>query len=605
MPRGAGIRYVDGPRLRRSLLAAADWVAAGRDELNRLNVFPVPDGDTGTNLSLTLREVAQGLRDLGDAPPPSLPQVTEAMAEASVRGARGNSGMLLSQFLLGLREGLGDRLTAGTRDLAQAIQLGVDRLQESLDEPVEGTILTVAREAADEAALARDQPDFTVFLRRLVERAQQALQRTPDLLPVLKAAGVVDAGAEGFVRFLDGIKRLIEEGPVAQGAVDRLVPNAAAQADVAPERDYQFCTEVTVRSPGLPSNAEVRHALRRLGGSIVVLQTGNLLKAHIHTDAPDAVFALGAGWGTVESTRAEDVRAQQRALRARRSIVFVTDTACDLPDALVLEHGIGLVPTQLILDGRVYRDRVELTSAEFFARLRSGCDASTSQPTPQAFEDAFRDAVRAGDHVIAVVLSRLLSGTYASAEGAARRVDPEGQRITVLDSRSASLGEGLLVLRGLELAAQGWTPAAIARELVRVRDQSGALFTVDNFERLVRSGRVGRVRAWLGTKLDAKPIMGFALDGTVAPLGRARGRVAVRRRLLELLDRALAGRPRALRLGVAHADVPEFARELAAELAERYRPTQCLVSPITPVMAAHTGIGAWGVCYQIEDGTNA
>jgi len=115
---------------------------------------------------------------------------------------------------------------------------------------------------------------------------------------------------------------------------------------------------------------------------------------------------------------------------------------------------------------------------------------------------------------------------------------------------------------------------------------------------------VGRVRAWLGTKLNAKPIMGFALDGAVAPLGRARGRVAVRRRVLELLDRALAGAPRALRLGVAHADIPEFARDLAAELAERYRPTQCIVSPITPVIAAHAGIGAWGVFHQIEDGTN-
>ena len=202
------------------------------------------------------------------------------------------------------------------------------------------------------------------------------------------------------------------------------------------------------------------------------------------------------------------------------------------------------------------------------------------------------------------MLSRLLSGTYASAEAAARRVDPEGRCITVLDSRSASLGEGLLVLRGLDLAAQGWSPGAVGRELVRVRDQSGGLFTVDNFERLVRSGRVGRVRAWLGTKLNAKPIMGFALDGAVAPLGRARGRVAVRRRVLELLDRALAGAPRALRLGVAHADIPEFARDLAAELAGRYRPTQCIVSPITPVIAAHAGIGAWGVFHQIEDGTN-
>src|SRR5438046_7687090 len=116
MTRGTGITYVDGPRLRRALLAAADWVAAGRDELNRLNVFPVPDGDTGTNLCLTLRAVAQALRVLGDAP---LPQVTATMAQASVRGARGNSGMMLSQFLLGLQEGIGNRLSAGARDLAR------------------------------------------------------------------------------------------------------------------------------------------------------------------------------------------------------------------------------------------------------------------------------------------------------------------------------------------------------------------------------------------------------------------------------------------------------------------------------------------------------
>ncbi len=133
MGAGVSIGYVNGPRFRRSLLAAADWVAAGRDELNRLNVFPVPDGDTGTNMCLTLRAVAQALRDLGDdhAPLP-LPRVTQAMAQASVRGARGNSGMMLSQFLLGFQEGLGERLRASAADLAVAIRVGFDRLQASL-----------------------------------------------------------------------------------------------------------------------------------------------------------------------------------------------------------------------------------------------------------------------------------------------------------------------------------------------------------------------------------------------------------------------------------------------------------------------------------------
>src|SRR3989454_5279276 len=237
--RGTGITYVDGPRLRRALLAAADWVAAGRDELNRMNVFPLPDGDTGTTLCLTLRAVARALRARGDAP---LPHVTATLAGAIVRGARGNSGMLLSQFLLGLEEGLGDRHTASARDLARAIGRAFDRLEGSLDDPVEGTILTVAREAADEAARAGEEPDLTVFMRRLVTRAQQALERTPQLLAVLKAAGVVDAGALGFVRFLDGVKRLIEEGQVAQGAVDRLVPHAAAQTEV--ERSEEHTSEL-------------------------------------------------------------------------------------------------------------------------------------------------------------------------------------------------------------------------------------------------------------------------------------------------------------------------------------------------------------------------
>jgi uncharacterized protein len=595
---GTGIAYVDGPRLRRSLLAAADWVAAARDDLNRLNVFPVPDGDTGTNMCLTLRAVAQALRELGDAP---LPSVTAAMAQASVRGARGNSGMMLSQFLLGLRDGLGNRVTANAADLAHAIQTGFDRLEGSLDEPVEGTILTVVRETAAEAGAARGERDLRVFVHRMVERAELALAHTPDLLASLKAAGVVDAGAKGFVRFLDGVQRLIEEGHLAEGAVDRLSPDAAAATEVASERDYQFCTEVMVRGAALPATAEVRRALRELGGSIVVLQTGDLLKAHVHTDTPDRVFALGGGWGAVEYTKAEDMRAQHQKLVQKRPIAFVTDTACDLPDSVVFEHGIGLVPTQLILDDRVYQDRLEVTPPEFFERLRQGADASTSQPSPQAFEEAYRDALRSAERVVAVILAKALSGTYASAEGAAKRIAPD--RITVVNSRSASLGEGLLVLLGVELAQAGWAPEAIARELDRVRDRSGGFFTVDNFERLVRSGRVSRVRAWLGARLNVKPIMTITRDGVIEPAGRARGRPAARERILALLDQALTPRPRALRLGVVHADLPGFAVELRDDLVARYRPRTCLVSPITPVIAAHAGIGAWGVFYQVEDGT--
>ena len=302
---------------------------------------------------------------------------------------------------------------------------------------------------------------------------------------------------------------------------------------------------------------------------------------------------------SLESTKADDMRAQHQALQARRPIAFVSDTACDLPDELVLQYDIGLVPLQLIVAERSYRDRLELTAAEFFRRLRAGLDASTSQPAPQAFTDAYRDAARGADRVIAVIVSSALSGTHGNADAAARRFDTG--RVTVVDSRSASLGEGLLVIRGVELAAAGWQADAIVRELERVRSHSGGLFTVDNFERLVRSGRLGRGRAWLGTKLNLKPVMALTMEGRIEPVGRVRGRDAARRRILELLDHALTPRPRTLRLGVAHGDIPEFAEALRVELVARYRPMQCLVTPITPVIAAHAGIGAWGVFYQNED----
>ena len=168
MPRG--IAYVDGPRLARSMYAAADWVYAGREEINRLNVFPVPDGDTGTNFSLTLRSVADALRARGDAP---LGETAQTAARAAVLGARGNSGMMLAHFLLGFSESIGQRVTATAADVARALRRGADTLYTSLDEPREGTILTVARDAASAAEKAAETSgDIAEFMRRLLAEGQ-------------------------------------------------------------------------------------------------------------------------------------------------------------------------------------------------------------------------------------------------------------------------------------------------------------------------------------------------------------------------------------------------------------------------------------------------
>jgi hypothetical protein len=602
-----GIAYVDGPRLARSLFAAADWVAAGREEINRINVFPVPDGDTGTNFSLTLRAVADALRALGDAP---LPDTARTTARAAVLGARGNSGMMLAHFLMGFAESLGDRPTATTGDIARALRQGADRLYESLDDPREGTILTVAREAAAAAErAAAETSDIGEFMRRLLAEGEVALARTPELMAVLKEAGVVDAGGKGFVRMIEGVVRYIEGDPIlalpdAGGSGGQAVQIPAAGIEIAAERDFQFCTEVLVRGEHLPPANEVRAAMHGFGGSVVVAVLSDILKIHVHTDTPEAVFSYAARWGRVETTKADDMRAQHRRLAHadRRPVAVVTDSSADLADSVLDRHHIAIVPLQVVFGNETFRDRVELRPDEFYRRLRIARELpTTSQPSPAEFVRVLRDARSEADEVVGVLLSGSLSGTYASAQAAVRAAGISG--VHLVDSRSASLGVGMLALRGAELAEAGWAGADIAAELERVRGQAGMLLTVDRYDNLLRSGRVSRGKAWIAGMLDVKPILSLDSDGRVVPVDRVRGRDQLVPRVLALLEKRLTPRPRVVRFGVVHTAAPEMAERVRTALVAAYRPRDCFVTLATGVLGTHVGEGAWAIFYQVEDGT--
>jgi hypothetical protein len=600
-----GIGYVDGPRLTRAVVAAADWVAAGREEINRINVFPVPDGDTGTNFTLTLRAVADALRALGDAP---LSETARTMSRAAVLGARGNSGMMLAHFLLGFTEALGERASASAPDIARAIRRGSDCLYESLDNPREGTILSVARDAAVAAEpIAAETRDIGEFMRRLLEEGEAALARTPELLAVLKEAGVVDAGGKGFVRMLEGVVRYIHGDPIlsAEPATDSLAPFAApaGDVDVTVEQDFQYCTEVLVRGERLPPANEVRTAMHAFGGSTVVALVGDILKIHVHTDTPEAVFNYAARWGRIDAKKAEDMRVQHRRLAhvERRPVAIVADSSADLPDAVLDRHRISLVPLQVMFGDSTFRDRVELRPEEFYRRLRQTTQLpTTSQPAPAAFLQAFRDAGQEANEVVAVLLGSNLSGTFGSAQAALRAGEMEN--VHLVDTRTASFGVGLLALRAAELAESGWTGTRIAAEITRLTSQGGMLLTVERYDNLLRSGRISRGKAWLAGMLDVKPILSFDAEGRVVPIERVRGRENLEARILALLQERLTPRPRVVRFGIAHADAPETAERIRAALMRTYQPRDCFVTLATGVLGTHVGPGAWGIFYQVEDG---
>jgi DegV family protein with EDD domain len=445
-------------------------------------------------------------------------------------------------------------------------------------------------------------------MTRLLEEGEVALARTPELMAVLKEAGVVDAGGKGFVRMLEGVVRYIHGDPILVGAqlaeLERDVQAPAAAVSVSAERDFQYCTEVLVRGDSLPPGNEVRSAMQAFGGSTVVAVMGDILKIHVHTDTPQAVFTYAERWGRIDTTKAEDMRVQHRRLAhgRRRAVSIVTDSSADLPDSVLDKHGIALVPLQVVFGDSTFRDRVELKPQDFYRRLRASSELpTTSQPAPAAFIQAFRDALQEAGEVVAVLLGSSLSGTFASAQAAVRAAELSG--VHLVDSRLASLGVGLLALRGAELAAAGWRGAQIASELTRLRSKCGMLLTVDRYDNLLRSGRISRSKAWLAGMLDVKPILSFDEQGQVVPVERVRGRENLEARALALLDQRLTPRPERVRFGVAHADAPEAARRISTILVERYRPQDCFVTLATGVLGTHVGPGAWGIFYQVEDGS--
>jgi DegV family protein with EDD domain len=306
----------------------------------------------------------------------------------------------------------------------------------------------------------------------------------------------------------------------------------------------------------------------------------------------------------VESTKADDMRAQHRRLAhpERRPVAIVTDSSADLADPVLDRHHIALVPLQVVFGGETFRDRVELKPEEFYRRLRTARDLpTTSQPAPAEFVRVLRDARAEADEVIAVLLAGALSGTFASAQAAVRAAGISS--VHLVDSRSASLGLGMLALRGAELAESGWPAEAIARELERVRGQSGMLLTVDTYDNLLRSGRVSRGKAWIAGMLDVKPVLSLDEGGRVVPVDRVRGRANVVPRVLGLLERRLTPRPKVVRFGVVHADAPDVAERVRTALVAAYRPRDCFVSLATGVLGTHVGPGAWAIFYQVEDGT--
>ena len=592
---------LDGLQLADVLRAGIYRLFEKTDHLNKINVFPVPDGDTGTNMSLTLSAV---LASLDRAPEPHAGSMLVRAADAALDGARGNSGAILAQFLLGLGDGAGHLARLSTGEFANALRKGAAYARDALAQPREGTILTVLREfsLAAEAQVPLSSGFPSLFANSL-SRVREALEATRGQLEELRAANVVDAGALGFVEVLEGMRRFLETGELGK-VVTPVHSGDESMAGTAPpavDQDYRFCTECLVNASA-DQEIDLRHlreTLSAIGASLVVSGSKRKAKIHVHVDDPEQVFRIAENFGVVSGQKADDMRMQQSAAHHRKTqrTAVVTDSGADIPEEFVERLGIHVVPVRIHFANHSYLDKVSMTPTEFYRELVSNpAHPKTSQPPPGDFRRMFEFLASHYEAVVSVNLTSRHSGTWDAANKAAQRVGAEGKPVAAIDSRNASVGQGLIAVAAAEAAIAGADPQDVTAAIQAAAERTQTFALLGSIDFAVRGGRVPAIVGKVARLLSLNVILRTYPDGLIRAGGGLMGSHRLRSRFVRFVVRRCGfdARRESLRIFVGHGGKPQEGQLLAQELEQRFPAGSvefCALTDMGPAIGVHGGPG--------------
>ncbi len=587
----AGIIALDGERLALALRAGIRRLIACQEHLNKINVFPVPDGDTGTNMTLTMGAVLSALRE---HPSAHAGQVVTAVADAAIDGARGNSGAILAQFFVGLAERLATLPVFTTRTLADGAAGGARSAREALSEPREGTLLTVLTDFAVQLATLTQAglSEFAPVFREVLARLRVALERTREQLEVLANANVVDAGAQGFVELIQGMTDYFDGRAVVDDAPIVVEHDSQDAAGTEIDLTHRFCTECIITGTEIDQR-HLREALARLGSGVVVAGTARKAKVHVHVNEPRAVFRLAREFGALSGQKADDMRRQQDAAhhRHRRGVAVVVDSGADIPEQELERLEIHMVPLRVHFGERSYLDKVAMRPEEFYRELATNPQLpKTSQPPPGDFRRIFEFLASHYETVVSINVTARASGTLAAAQGAAERVRAHG-KVIVIDSRNASLGQGLLAIFAAECAQAGMNGQQVSDAVQAMLPRTLTLGLLRTLDFAVRGGRVPRFVKVLADLLHITPILMNERNGRVGTGTVIFGRHRLRSRFARLV-RSRMHRDGTYRVAVGHANAEDEGRALLEEIcADRSNIRDRYLTALGPAIGVHGGPG--------------
>lgn len=582
------IAYLDAPRALRALSAGIGHLFQRREYLNRINVFPVPDGDTGTNMAFTFKTI---LEATATSPDERIDELMDHVAEAALDGARGNSGAIMAQYFHGIRTAVAGCERLSAKGLAQAALSGSEAAWKAMSKPVEGTLPTVLEAFSTELVqrVSEGVSDIQVLFVHGLSRARESLANTPKQLAVLREAGVVDAGGQGFVDLLDGISTYLETGAV-DPAVSDLEDGKTEPLGDFDVGEYRFCTECVIEGRKLDRDAVMARMESLDASSLVVAGGRRRIRVHIHVNNPADVFLACEEFGVITQQKADDMERQHGLMNHSGETAVVVDSGADLPRQEVDRLNIHVVPVRLSFGDREFLDGVSLTAEQFYQMLEDSEELPlTSQPPAQDFARVYALLTSHGYSVVSVGLSEQLSGTTAAARQAAGRANAGD--IRVFDTLSATAGQGLLAIVAAEAAAAGKSADAVESLLLKMRPLTQVIAVADDLSYGVRGGRVPamakRVADWLHINpvLTASPEGKLKLGGFHAGKGArpaALARSVVRKMKQEIMYRVMIAH-------VNNAAGANQARHLILETHGRIH--SCHITEAGPALGVHVGLG--------------
>lgn len=596
------IAYLDGVRLHRALVAGIREVIARQDYLNKINVYPVPDRDTGTNMALTLNAIIEGTYTFHK---PEINHLLDRVADSALNGARGNSGAILAQFFQGFSEGAQDvhkKMT--TRNFVSAIAKGVNFAHRALSQPQEGTILTVMRDFSDELTrqqLENDDIDFVELFARGLENAELSLQRTSQQIKALRKAGVVDAGAQGLVDFLRGIYEFILNGSIDDLNEEAMQPMEIIESDdelkVEVNEKYQFCTECLILGENIDHNV-LRDQLDELGNCLIIAGSKRKTKIHMHVNDPSQVFDICRTQGKVIGEKADDMIHQQKSFNHREgTVAILTDSGADFPDGMIAKLDIHVVPMVINFGQKTFLDKVSITAPEFYHELRRNPHhPKTSQPSVGDFNRQYQYLNSHYNSTIAIHIPEKTSGTFGASKRAAEK-SKKDTAVDVIDSMSFSAGQGLIVRYAAEAAKSGMEHDQIITAIHNIIPKTHTFAALTQLDFAVRGGRIPAKVKKIADILRLTPVVAVK-EGKLGTTWLIFGRNNLPKKFAKKLRKTYPTN-KTYRVAIMHTNNKAMAITFSDIIKKTYPHLDSLdIVDCGAALGAHAGPGALGISLQ-------